>query len=352
MASGCRTPRYGSSPMLLIAGLALVRGLDAQTHVRRASYYELTLIQPPGPGSSRATSVDETGRVTGTTATNHFLAFVWSPTTGRVDLAPLAGSQDSRTGDVAGPVVVGSSFVGPTYTATVWPGSGTPFAIPIPGASSSSAVGINHAGLIAAAATVNGQTTWWTWDPVHGASDLATYGLTDWSTVYAINELGQMAGGWRQGQGFLLDPSTSSVTYVGSLVFGGWSAATGLDDHGHLVGWASDWNLRMHPFFWTPEDGLLDLGSLAPPVTPESGSASAVNDDDVVVGWSKIDDAHSHAFVWDAASGMRDLNDLVHDRGPIRLVSASDISNRGWIVGDAVDTSAGNAQVAFVVRPR
>jgi probable HAF family extracellular repeat protein len=69
------------------------------------------------------------------------------------------------------------------------------------------------------------------------------------------------------------------------------------------------------------------------------------------VGESEIAVDHPHAFLWDGAS-MHDLNTLVRALGPYELRTANQISNRGWIVGAAADTSGGNARVGFALRPR
>lgn len=135
------------------------------------------------------------------------------------------------------------------------------------------------------------------------------------------------------------------------ILFGAYSGASDLNDLGHVVGWATI-SYVQHPYLWTQDGGARYLGSLAPDCCPRSGWANGVNDDDVVVGGSQVDLNDSHAFIWDSGNGMRDLNGLVENRGPIKLVRANDVSNRGWIVGDAQDTSAGNVWVALVLRPK
>lgn len=339
---------------VLLGSLALASSLAAQGSTARARTYELTILTPPpGAFATQAACVNSLGQAVGVVNGNPSTAFVWQRATGLVPLAPLAGFSGSycesinRQGFVAG-----ASFTPANTFATLWTPSGTALSIPVPGATTSSARSVNNHGVVLLGAQVGGQWTTYVWDALNGARDLASFGLSGTTTLGDLNEADQVAGGQPYGQAFRLDLATSTVTYLGTLG-GEYSAGMGLNDDGDVVGWAHGTTFFYVnlPFLWTPSRGMRYLGTLNA-LTAPGGVAYSVNTSDVVVGASAVDASHSHAFVWDDVHGMRDLNDIVRGRGPYELVSASHVSNSGWIVGKAQDTSAGNATVGFVLRPQ
>lgn len=112
-----------------------------------------------------------------------------------------------------------------------------------------------------------------------------------------------------------------------------WTPEDGVMDLGTLEGQAAAVNVRGnvagqsggHAFYWTPEDDLIDLGTLT---GGTFSMARDINDRDQVVGVS--DGAGgSHAFRWTAEDGMVDLGTL-----PGGLSSdAYAINSRGQVVG-------------------
>ncbi len=126
-----------------------------------------------------------------------------------------------------------------------------------------------------------------------------------------------------------------TVTDLGTL--GGTSfygtQALAINAAGHVVGWSPIPGGDPHPFLWTPDHGLQDLGTL-----PGASycAATAINDIDHVVG--HCTGGERGAFVWTPDNGMTRL-DFAQSQGPI----AAGINNQEEIL---VNTSQG----AFVVR--
>jgi len=105
-----------------------------------------------------------------------------------------------------------------------------------------------------------------------------------------------------------------------------WTETGGVIDIGTEEGAANAVNLLGHvagqsggAFFWTPEEGLIDLPAGA------SGYATDVNDLDIVVGTSYAS-GFSRPFRWTAQEGLTHLGTL---QG-----RATAINNRGQVVGD------------------
>jgi len=97
---------------------------------------------------------------------------------------------------------------------------------------------------------------------------------------------------------------------------------------GDLVAGSSDLQCpaytQRHAFVWTPEGGMVDLGTLG---GPQSGVAALV--DGQVVGLSDTTDGHDHAFSWTQAGGMVDLGTLGGNNSSAYAV------NNGQVVGTA-----------------
>jgi probable HAF family extracellular repeat protein len=142
------------------------------------------------------------------------------------------------------------------------------------------------------------------------------------------------------GIGLLVPSSTLAqqytVTDLGTL--GGTSyygtEALAINAAGHVVGWSPTPGGDPHPFLWTPDQGIQDLGTL-----PGASycAATAINDTDHVVGHCIV--GESGAFVWTPDNGMTRL-DFAQSQSPI----ATGINNREEILVHTFN------QGAFVVR--
>lgn len=346
-----RSPSTLSSCITLLLAAA---GSGSPAGAQRAAAGRLYVLTRLCPGASHsvATSVDEAGWVTGVRSVGTLsTAFRWSPASGAVDLPPAPGwSRSSGASVNRSGTVVGSSFTPGPDSPTLWTGAGagTALAHPFPG-SFVFATAINHAGTVVGFKSGAAQS--FIWDPVNGARDLATLGLTGAPRAMDLNDVDQIAGSQAFGQGFLFDLSSGVSLSVGTLG-GDSSSAFGLNNASTVVGQADDALGVGRPYRWRPGQGLSDLGQ-GSPYSGLPGAALAVSDHEVVVGRVQVQAAPAvdHAFLWTPEVGMRDLNELVEGGGSLRLTQALDVSNRGWIVGSGLDTAA-NQTVAVLLRPK
>jgi probable HAF family extracellular repeat protein len=105
-----------------------------------------------------------------------------------------------------------------------------------------------------------------------------------------------------------------------------------------------------HPFLWTRETGMQDLGVLPGDFV---GAGLGPNNKGEVVGPSfpapGPTGASPRAFLW-ANSNMHDLNALVPPHSPLYLLLDNAINDFGEIVGFGVETSSGEVH-AFLATP-
>jgi len=111
---------------------------------------------------------------------------------------------------------------------------------------------------------------------------------------------------------------------------GGSSWAQDLNDAGQVVGSSLNASNRSRAFLY--EGGaLIDLGTLGGATSGGLG----INNHGQIVGYSRIDlGATTHAFLYDEGlGGMVDLNEYIDPTSGWELYDASEISDRGHIVG-------------------
>src|SRR5262249_58544724 len=91
-----------------------------------------------------------------------------------------------------------------------------------------------------------------------------------------------------------------------------------------------------HAFFWSPEAGMVDLGTLNPPGGLAFSRAFAINDHDQVVGVSENGTGVPHAFLiqMDSQGRVASRRDLGVPDGFEETVAQS-INNAGQVVGFA-----------------
>jgi len=346
-------PRPTLVALALLAASTSVAHAQRSSHVRPAELqrYRLFLVEPFAPGptaSTSAASVNDLGQVTGMATAGEQRAYLWSVATGAVDLGerPNALSSDGRDVNRFG-LVAGSSD-----TATLWSSAGALVPIPAPpGTVFPFAFGLNDLGRVVGEATVSSNLkAAWVWDPLQGTRDLRALGVPGAASARAINESDQIVGKRLASNyvAYRFDLGSGLFTDLGTLG-GPTSEALGIDDLGRVVGSARNANFNTRPFLWTSGAGMRDLGSLGGQ-PHDFGEATSINAAGQVVGNSTTATGERRAFLWDAAHGMRDLNRMVDDPGTFLLVTATRVSDTGWIVGNGRDRASG-ALRAFVLRP-
>lgn len=232
--------------------------------------------------------------------------------------------------------------------------------VPLPtlGGTNGTAVGINHRGEVVGSAEsgaleeidcqimgphFQNKPVIWRNGRVH---ELPTYPGDPDGWANSVNDRGWAVGAsgvcflyphallWKGGQ----------VIDLGNLG-GTFTWPTDINNHGQIVG-VSEGGDFSHAFLWQ-NGAMTDLGTLPGDV---DSTAYAINNHGQVVGEST--DAYSSnpsAVVWQNGV-IADLNSLIPAGSPLFLLSASDINDRGQIIGSALDIATGRVH-AFLAMP-
>ena len=169
------------------------------------------------------------------------------------------------------------------------------------------------------------------------------------SLAYDLNDRGQVVGAsTTRSEETARAPEYAFVWEDGEMtalpaVEGEYSAAVAINRDGVIVGVAStdggeglDFGVGIHAVRW--EDGeVTDLGTLG---EGESSAANAINRDGAIVGNSLIEPGpptgragESRACLWAADGELYDLNELIPEDSGWVLERATDINDRGQIIG-------------------
>jgi probable HAF family extracellular repeat protein len=189
-----------------------------------------------------------------------------------------------------------------------------------------------------------------------------TYRITDLGAVagdsvskaYALNGVGQAAGSSSSPTGAKATLfSKGHAIYLGSLVAGDVSVATGINASAEVVGYEPEYSTVgasvFHAFVYS-NGALHDIHS--PSLFPAGTSATAINASGVVVGEGELDTNRFHAFSYS--------NGQMTDIGPPGSYQASavGINDVGEIIGNAYFTQGGggafvysNGQFTYLAAP-
>ena len=305
-AHGQTTPKSSPAPRYQIIELPLrplsisnsewVAGTTDDQHAAtwnsRAGLYRIPL--PPEFSFSECASINSRGEAVGTASTadsSRRIAFVLRQN----KLVLLPGEQSRANGiSEAGGIVGQTILPGSKGTGPVLWKNGSPINLNI--CCAGSARSVNGQGLIVGDTyDKEGRYHAFLWDAVHGSHVLPVPGEE-------------------------------------------YSSALALDSRGEIL-------LRASP------GGLfLYSGGKLHPIDIPKGTPRAMNKDGVVVGSVGPNPEAQRAFVWDKAHGMQDLNTLIPATSGWKLEVASNINDRGEIVGWGDHGGAENA--GFLLRLR
>lgn len=318
------------------------------------------------------------GQATGATlALPSFRSFLWSQSTGMVDIGSLSNGPDfswaysiNDSGQVVG---VSQTEVEGQSHAYLWSpnvpngSSGTMVDLGVlsaeVGDDSSFAEGINNLGQATGGSRVEGQTHAFLWTPsvANGNTgsmvDLGRLGDAGSSTGRAVNATGTVVGDSYNDvdgeQAFVWIPDapngntgTMSALPILPLAAGG-SYANNINDNGQIVGYGPQELLNARrAYLWSTPSSPQDLGVLPGDLT---SSAVDINNLGHVVGTSDAESS-SRAFLWMEGVGMLDLNSLVNSTGNgWTLTQGISINDAGQILGIGVDPN-GNSR-GFLLTP-
>jgi probable HAF family extracellular repeat protein len=193
------------------------------------------------------------------------------------------------------------------------------------------------------------------WGPEPGEiRELSPFPGDSVAAALAINDYGQVVGG--SGICGPVSPAVSlhavlwqdsSVIDLGNLGGAMNNVALAINNRGQVAGFSDlSGDATFHAFRW--ENGTMtDLGTLPGDF---SSSASGINNQGQVVGSSCDQNGNCRVFLWENGA-MTDLNALVPQRSSLYLAMASDINDRGEIVGNGVPKGT-NYERAFLAVPR
>ena len=190
-----------------------------------------------GGQNSRATAIDNAGRVVGWshTANMEIHAFMWTAAGGMVDLGMLDGIRTEPT-DIndAGQVVGNTYDANGQMRAFMWTAASGMVALGmLNGATSSQALGINEAGQVVGISGTGTDSQRWRpfrWTASRGMVEIgAMHTLNSWASATAINESGEIAGSgsaWGPFHAGLWHPSEDLVLDFGPA-YGVWTLERG-----------------------------------------------------------------------------------------------------------------------------
>jgi probable HAF family extracellular repeat protein len=134
--------------------------------------------------------------------------------------------------------------------------------------------------------------------------------------------------------GSVTSPLTSAyrIDAVPSLVSGGTSTATAINDNGIVAGSAQTSSSVLHAIRWAPGSKPVDLGALS---AGNASAATGINASLAVVGGGNVTSVASHAFLYVDPGPMKDIGHL--DFGGLspntQNVTAGGINDSGVIAG-------------------
>lgn len=316
--------------------------VSEQAGVGIGKFYDGEIVHDTG--LLHVAALNDRGQVVGSanSAETGFLhAFLWSESTGLIDLGALDSPGESAAGDInkKGQVVGVSGNSGPGH-AVLWSPKGGILDLGTLGGVFSEATAINNSGQVTGLSqTAGGTTEAFIWTKAKGMRGMGTLG-GGFSVGIDINAVGEIAGTSADATGtskpFFWSPQR------GMIGIGAGGFANDINDKGMVVG-VETISGQDRAFAWTSKTGVIYLGTFG----GSSSIAVRVNNHGQVVGSAQAPDG-PRAFVWSRAEGLVDLNTRIPDApAGLVLTFARAISDNGAIVASS------NAGVVLLVpRPK
>lgn len=128
------------------------------------------------------------------------------------------------------------------------------------------------------------------------------------------------------------DGATIDLGNLGSTTF---TVPASINDRGEVVGASKTKDGVVHPFIWTKETGMHDLGEPAGAFATGVPCCHTINNSSQIVGFS-LGAGGPHAYLWEHGE-MIDLNTVIPSNSGWILQFSYSINDRGQIVGQGVN---------------
>ena len=345
----------------VVTALAVVLGLGHAC----AQAASLTILETPPDGYSDARGINNAGTVVGNThivqdpdgPPGYKLAWatIWEDGKATLiyeGLTPRYPRPDgsayaiNRCGVVAG----GTSASFRSF-ANIWKHAVLQEMPWVTGDPTSPAFGINDAGQVVGLTRAYPSAPGFVWDGTNVQLINNPFGGR-WTSLYGINNAGQIVGSAstansNETRAVLWNGTTP--TALANPLGGTYSSALAINNRGQAVGSASSPDGSVtHAVLWD-RGSATDLGT---PPGFEDSFATAINELGLVVGKSYTPDGEVRATLWFRRIGV-DLNSLLDSQTVASgwvLRDAEGINDRGWIVGNAVNTQT-NQWAGYLLKP-
>jgi probable HAF family extracellular repeat protein len=349
----------------------------------RFPHYIVKDLGTLGGAYSYAYGLNNAGEVAGGSATPnqtggvYQTAFLWTKHTGMQDLGTLGGFNTRLNSEAGGPNASGeAALISETFMtdpngedfcgfgthrqclAAIWK-DGVMTALSTLGGTNSQAYWINNQGQVAGfAETTNPEhpegycgTPFQRldfeaviWEPNGDVRELPPFPGDTVGFAWAINDKGQAVGSSGLCSNVSLPPavpngpravlweSDGSPRDLGNLGGTMTNVASSINNRGEVVGDSQLADGNIHPFLWTKQTGMQDLGMFLGAVATVIPCCHTINDRGEVVGFSIDANFNTRAFVWKHKVFM-DLNHLISKDSPWYLQAAESINDDGQVAG-------------------
>ena len=322
-----------------------------------AQTYRVANLGNLGGNWSLPASLNDKGHVAGTArlASGVSHPFLWSQAGGMRDLDTIITDTRGASGINSADQVVGADTN--SLHAYLWSQDTGIQDLGTLGGCCSGASAINDGPMIVGwSQTASGDEEAFSWRQIGGMQPLSTgKGRFTNISAYAVNNQGFIVGAGdvvstALTQHALLWTPDGGVIDLGTL--GGIdSIALAINRSNQVAGWSLTGSGETHPFLWTRATGMRDLGLLTGFF---SCSASGINNQGQVVGtcFPPVPPDMPHAFLWTSAGGMQDLNTLILGKVNAVLGEALAINSRGQITVWAASNAYFNPSWALLLTPQ